>query len=203
MQFHDHAAALLSRLPSYLLVGFVAGGALRSHFDGTEVKDIDVFFHSEDDWQFAVAQAAGDPSMQYVSDVGRTVYYMRDGVQINLVGFAFGSPAATIERFDFRCCRMAVWIDEFTKAPTWVMDDLAAVDAVKRRLVVLQNNGAERTERRIQHYIDDYGYRLDLSWTDHLVPEDQVEDQDPPRPVAVTEVQRYLRRVPRCNSGGY
>jgi hypothetical protein len=204
MQFTTHAAGLLSRLPSYLLVGFVAGGALRSHFDGTELKDIDIFFRSEEDYYRAVDAASCDTSLRWLGAAGRTHYYeASDGVQINLVGFAFGSPQETIERFDFRCCRMAAWL----KAPgvyAYAMDDHAAVDATLKRLVVLQNNGEERTVQRIQHYVHDYGYRLDLSVVGHLIPEeDQVEHQDPQRPVAVTEVQRYLRRVPRTSGGGY
>jgi hypothetical protein len=70
--------------------------------------------------------------------------------------------------------------------------------------VVLVCNGEERTERRIKHYIEDYGYTLDLSVTDHLdiAQEPTDEDLTPPRPVAVDQVKRYLRRLP-VSCGGY
>lgn len=223
MQFENYVRGLFADLPLYLRTGFIAGGALRAHFDGTPVKDIDVFFRTEAMFKDAVADALADLTMDFVETRGRTyVFHHMSGREVNLIGFGFCSMEETIDRFDFRCCRMAACLLDDDHV-LYAMDDDAAVDATKRRLVVLQNNGDARTERRIRHYIDDYGYSIDLSVTDHLdseeseFPDDQAADQadahfdghapyvppEPPRVPLDEPIRRYIRRVPKRRGCGY
>jgi hypothetical protein len=181
----------------------LAGGALRACFDNTGIKDYDLFFRDEQDYLNANDILSSDPDFHFKGANGRTETFVHlpSGREFNLVGIAFLTAAETIERFDFRCCRMAAWMvgDDVYM----VADPNASTDATEKRLVVLVCNGEERTERRIQHYVEDYGYTLDLSVTDHLnTAQETEEDLTPPRPVAAEQVRRYIRRLP-TSCGGY
>lgn len=214
--FNVYAKALFSAFlpPGIRQTGIVAGGALRAYFDKTETKDIDVFFRCEED--FLAAAAEMDRWDRYVRlpDAGRTTLYLdkQGDVMVNLIGFAYGDAWETIARFDFRCCRMAAWMVD---GDVLMACDLAAVaDATAKRLVVLINNGLARTERRVTHYVEDYGYHLDLTVDDHLLSEEDaaVQEEEPAGhaptiafavPTYVAQARPYLRRLPLHSAGGY
>lgn len=206
-----YAKALLRLLPEEARsIAILAGGALRGYFDKTPLADIDLVFRSEEDFQRACEIFRSSTAYQFVKCKGRTeVFTDVDGTEVNLIGFAFGGAQETIERFDFRCCRMAAWLNE-NGGIEFVCDPHAVSDAVTKTLVVLLNNGTERTLRRIDHYVLDYGYRLDLEVVDHLTEETDEDVIDDLRPDAnannhgvMSPKQLYIARLPRCGSGGY
>ncbi|MCO5735943.1 hypothetical protein [Stenotrophomonas maltophilia] len=212
-----YAKQLLAGLPEDVRrTAILAGGALRAYYDKTPLADVDLCFRSSADFDKAfVSMCCRDYDFREWK--GRSAVFKRvsDGLEFNLIGFMHGDPAETIERFDFRCCRMAAWYDADGGLRT-LFGHGAVGDAVTKTLVILVNNGTPRTVKRINHYVQDYGYTLDTSLEDHLEPE---------RPEALAEVQddlaenagpylsardfvstvsayRYISRLPRV-AGGY
>lgn len=203
-----YAKALLMLLPTAVRGDVIlAGGALRCFFDKTEQADVDLFFRSDEDFLRCLEVMHAHPGFRYDGCKGRSEVFIRvvDGIEFNLIGFAFGSPQETIERFDFRCCRMAAWMNG-NGGLEFVSDPHAVSDAVIKALIVMVNNGTERTLRRIDHYVLDYGYKLDLDVVDHLTEEadaDVLDDLGQVSVVSATPKQRYIARLPRCGNGGY
>ena len=198
-----YTRGLLALLPTAVQQSaIVAGGALRCFYDGTESNDVDLFFRSYEEFTAAVDAMSRHPLFRRAGDKGRTAVFVRDGVEYNLIGFAFGDPWATIARFDFRCCRMAAWLSD--SEVLLAAEPEAAADAQMKRLVVLLNNGDARTERRIRHYVEDYGYRLDITVDAHCVGEHAPLLYQGPDPLDYLDYARaYIRRLPRCGDGGY
>jgi hypothetical protein len=210
------AVDMLKSLPWWIRDNAIlAGGALRAAFDGTEVKDYDLFFRSEEHFQFAVRILQQHMLYAEGADAGRTKLFVcvENGYQINLVGFAFGTPEETMARFDFRCCRMALYVDNLM--PTFSAEPGAVEDAQTKTLNVLICNGEDRTVRRIEHYENDYGYTVVVP----EVPSDDFDIDDPladiddpryvpaaqppvPKPDREVRVRRYIRTLPQ-HSGGY
>lgn len=203
MQITTYAAQVLRSLPHIVAAtSILGGGALRAFYDGTAVKDFDLFFASDEHYQGALIAMLANHAFDYEGSAGRTEIFRcrMTGRVFNLVGFCYGDATAQMERFDFRCCRMVAYLADGDVV--FRADPDAVADAQAKRLVVLCNNGAERTERRVQHYIHDYGYALDTSVDGHLEPE-------APLPLPTTSemdpkdfMRRYLARVP-AGTGGY
>ena len=198
-----HAKALFRLLPadvrSFAIIG---GGALRCFFDKTPMADIDLLFRNEEAFQAAIKAFSETPGHYFIKHKGRSEVWGQTGsnVEFNLIGFCFGTAQETIERFDFRCCRMAAFYNE-NCGMEFVSDPHAVSDAVTKSLIVLVNNGTERTLMRIAHYVDDYGYVLDLDVDEHLVAEPEPDEESAELPP--TRVSTYISRLPRCGSGGY
>ncbi|WP_251274144.1 hypothetical protein, partial [Enterobacter hormaechei] len=79
---------------------------------------------------------------------------------VSLIGFEFGTPHEHCARFDLRCCAHVAIYEPSTDEVVVVSLEGAVADASKKLLFVLNNNGTERTIRRITHYVEDYGYTL-------------------------------------------
>jgi len=163
MTLYHHAQSLYARFPSSLRpVIFLGGGCLRAYYDNTLIKDIDCFFNNEEDYAAVkeelersrnhVLRKAGERYCEYT--------YLPDGTVINLVGFTFGSPREHLERFDFRCCQLIAWWGTHGNGVCAVYHPDAPDDARDKLLYIVNNNGTERTLRRIAHYVEDYGYTL-------------------------------------------
>lgn len=158
--FRAYAAAILAALPEAARgVSILAGGALRAYYDGTPVKDCDLFFRSHEDACIAESALRDGAGWRFVSSQGRAVTYRSPcGKDFNLVPFAFGDPVDHVGRFDFRCCQFAAWMEQGKVRV--LRANQARVDCRKKRLKVVNNNGTERTAKRIEHYENDYGYTL-------------------------------------------
>lgn len=161
MTLMQHALSLFAVLPESIRPEVIlGGGCLRAHFDGTEIKDIDCFFRTHEDY-LSVADILDDEEGWERADSpnGVTNFTSPSGHLVSLIGFEFGDALAHAERFDFRCCaHVAAYVSQTLTAVLSLPG--AEDDAHNRLLYVLNNNGTERTLRRIQHYVEDYGYSL-------------------------------------------
>ncbi|WNH52450.1 hypothetical protein [Stenotrophomonas oahuensis] len=212
-----YAKHLLAELPEAVRrTAILAGGALRAYYDKTKLADVDLCFQNREDFDAAfVAMCSRDYT--FMEWKGRSAVFKRnvDGMEFNLIGFMHGTPEDTIARFDFRCCRMAAWYDADGGLRT-LFGHGAVGDAVTKTLVILVNNGTPRTVKRINHYVQDYGYTLDVSLEDHLEPDrpealDEIQDDlydtdgpylSPRAFVSTVTAYRYIARLPRV-AGGY
>lgn len=193
------AEEILAELPEHIRsLPILAGGSLRSVFDGTEPKDFDLFFRNHEDFKLTKA-ALEDAGWELVETIGGSFVYLSPSNHLfNLVGFLFGTPAETISRFDFRCCALAVSTDADTGTLCFISDEGAIEDAESKRLTLRWNNGDERTMRRLEHYFDDYGYTAPL-------PEPEGSDPGDTRCSIGTReaVLRELIRTAPTGQGGY
>lgn len=166
--FTAYAFAVFCLLPDAVAsTAILGGGALRAFFDGTTVKDYDLFFRSKADFDAALIEMLASEAFEedFAATVsklsGAPVFtHLATGRQFNLVGFYFGTPEEQVARFDFRCCAIAAWKDE-DRVMRYLAAEGAIDDATSRRLVIVNNNGTERTIRRAAHYAEDYGYAID------------------------------------------
>ncbi|WP_408953197.1 hypothetical protein [Lysobacter sp. Hz 25] len=194
MTFRAYAAAILAVLPKGAReVSILAGGALRAYYDGTPVKDYDLFFRNHGHYLRAVNEmsAAGFTHLRKVG--GSEGWLSPCGKEFNLVSLVYGEPLDHVGRFDFRCCQLAAYfvvnaggIRGATELRT-VMANQARVDCRKKRLKLQNNNGTERTAKRIEHYENDYGYSLvGIKLTPNARPR---------------RIRRYVARVPVSGTG--
>lgn len=93
--------------------GFIAGGCFKNILSGERVKDIDVFFESNDDFQDAVDLFNSD---SYVKDGWKFKYrnekacaFQKDGEKawIEFIESEFGTPEEILRSFDFTVAKMA------------------------------------------------------------------------------------------------
>lgn len=157
----SHLRRLIRLMPRRAIL---AGGALRAAFDGTAPGDIDFFFRSRWDYRFAcmhywLLSLFGLYTCLPAPHGTRRFRNKVTGELINLVGFVFGTPNAHMERFDFRCCKMAITCSRRGGVAFYALPG-AINDALNKQLVVVNNNGTQRTVKRIQRYVRDYGYTL-------------------------------------------
>jgi len=194
-----HAVKLFRMLPEDMReYTFIAGGSLRAYYDKTTIKDIDCFFRSREDYEAACIEISTSPQFTLTRGSDRFLEYRREnGVLINLVGFVFGEPCAHIERFDFRCCQMVAYYGEDDGRARVETTEDALDDARARLLYIQNNNGTERTLKRIERYLSNYGYTLHPDQAveqDDIFP-DSFDDLHLPRPVAIAEIRRELGQM--------
>jgi hypothetical protein len=166
--FQRYAGEVLLSLPlGTESLAILGGGALRAFFDKTEVKDYDLFFRSEQDYAFANASFHLSERFEELESPAGTAQYRekRTGRLFNLIGFHFNTPEEHAKEFDFRCCQLVAWFDsnmEFNRH----FEIGAVSDATDKLIVVVNNNGEERTLKRIDKYITQYGYTVQVDTAD-------------------------------------
>jgi len=171
MNLYQHAQSLYNLFPehwrSHIILG---GGCLRACFDKTPIRDIDCFFRSEGAYRLIRKSALSTSGFVFAKGNARYCEFWRSGGYIiNLVGFVFGDEDDHLYRFDFRCCQFVAWYDDEGCLKTDYIVP-ADKDAREKLLYIQNNNGTERTLRRIRHYVEDYGYSLH--------PDQTVEQED-------------------------
>lgn len=86
---------------------FIAGGALTSVFTRREIKDVDIYFRSEESFRSAVESAYAD-ELWCVAATDRAVTFVDGSCVVQLMCFDwFDSPVAIFDAFDFTACMAA------------------------------------------------------------------------------------------------
>lgn len=167
----SYALKIFAGLPAgteYLT--FIAGGALRSFYDDTPVKDIDLFFRSEDDFQLALQSFRRAPEFTEddVPNGPRTPTFRREGwPPFNLIGFRFNnSLSALVASFDFTCC--AIGAEKTASFDAYVcLHSKQRNDACSRVLRFCVPQNYERTIKRVERYVS-YGYQYSGGFAERL-----------------------------------
>lgn len=144
----------------------LGGGALRAFYDGTAVKDYDLFFASCEEFARACAYLRRSahfeettaenetqfPSFSFDSEDGRTFVF-------NLIGFRHLPNLSELAMsFDFTCvAHAAAWPEHI--GLTVVSVGTAIGDARDRVLRFQRRQTFGRASRRAKRYFDAYGYR--------------------------------------------
>lgn len=105
--------------------GFICGGCFKNIFNHEKVKDLDVFFESESDWEDAV-QYFNSMTEGYEGDDKRPVTYyfyyenknvkaykhIEKGIVIELCRKIFGTAEQILNQFDFTIVKFAYYKEE-------------------------------------------------------------------------------------------
>ena len=119
---------MLNWLDEYLTghKGFICGGCFKNIFNGEKVKDLDIFFKNENDWQSAVfyfdkkSVGFNDGNGALTEDEAEYRFYyenskvkaykqLRTGITVELCKSIFGSPKEIISSFDFTITKFAYY----------------------------------------------------------------------------------------------
>lgn len=122
---------MLRWLDEYLMghKGFICGGCFKNIFSKESVKDIDIFFHNEDDWQDAVAYFDSKTAgygydnlkvteekatylFKYENEKVKAYKNIQTGITIELCRSIFGTPEEILKEFDFTITKFAYYREE-------------------------------------------------------------------------------------------
>ncbi|MBS7457679.1 hypothetical protein [Coralloluteibacterium stylophorae] len=160
-------ASLLTFVWNYLpwsvrMSAFLGGGAFRSLYDQTTIKDFDLFFPTHGDFLAARDAFDSDEEFSRVENEGDALYpcYVHKDLPntpFNLIGFRHHADMLELaESFDFRCCGFAGYV--FAGEAKFCAVPGAEDDARDRKLRVMNPQAAPRFLRRARRYVETYGY---------------------------------------------
>lgn len=160
----EWVTALYERMPAEVQRrAIIGGGALRAYFDGTQTKDIDLFFSDALDYTLAVSEfeLAGATFEAGCPNGTEIVHY--NGAIFNLVGFHYFQDAGEAAgSFDFRCVSMAAEYVPLDGAGFGGVQFYAAhgaiADAESKTLNFQTPQRTERVIKRLRRYVDELGY---------------------------------------------
>lgn len=161
LKVHEYVDDILCILPpSVRSIAIVGGGALRSFFDNTDVKDFDLFFRTHEDWLMAVEAMTNDPlCVGDMENPAFPTFTYRSRPPFNLIGFRHKEPEDLMNSFDFLCCCMVAFKKdggdiEFLSAPH------ALSDATHKQLSLNKPQPIRRLLKRTSRYVAKYGYQI-------------------------------------------
>jgi hypothetical protein len=91
--------------------GFIAGGCFKNIFENKPVKDVDIFFRSDEDFQKAVIHYRDHEDFEQVYENDNVIAFRKKGRKeyIELIRTVFGSPQEIIQEFDFTITKFAYY----------------------------------------------------------------------------------------------
>lgn len=167
---------LLAVLPAQVIASAIlGGGAIRSMFDGTPLRDIDLFFRNREDYLIA-EEAMRAIFAPITGGCPNYPTYSIGGFEVNLAGFRFRSTVQqTSDAFDFTCCAFAVSLADTNEYCEYVS---ARDDAESKRLRFLNLQRPPRVLKRMAKYIDRYSYTHAEDFIEQMPECWQVEPSD-------------------------
>lgn len=94
--------------------GYIAGGCFKNIFNNEKIKDIDIFFRTENDFEKALNLFNEKENYVNVYENENAVGFWdnKTNISIDLVRSEFGEPDSMIERFDFTITKFAFYTEE-------------------------------------------------------------------------------------------
>jgi hypothetical protein len=86
------------------VIGFIAGGCFKSYFMGNKIKDIDIFFHNRDYYDYAVSANEEEA----INQNENCITIVKDETKIDLICSIFGTPEELLSNFDFTVSKFAM-----------------------------------------------------------------------------------------------
>lgn len=89
--------------------GFIAGGCFKNIFKGEKIKDLDVFFHSEEDFNKANDFFKDNEDYIFSYENNNTISYKnkKTNLRLELIRNRHGTPVEIMSLFDFSITRFA------------------------------------------------------------------------------------------------
>lgn len=152
--------------------GYIAGGCFKNIFNNEKIKDVDIFFHGEEDFTEALNYYKENSEYVFSYENKNTVAYknIKTNVRIELVKSSFGSPDEMLRKFDFSItkfgyCKRTVPVQVDNQIVSVVeyyvlfhenfFDDLVNKKLVLEREILFPVSTFERSYRYVR-----YGYGL-------------------------------------------
>ncbi len=90
--------------------GFIAGGCFKNIFNGTSIKDVDIFFQSMQDFYDTVSEYEQDELFIKLYENDNCIGFREKstGVIVELIRKTFLEPVDTLEEFDFTITKFAL-----------------------------------------------------------------------------------------------
>lgn len=126
--------------------GYIAGGCFKDIFLSRKVKDIDLFFMTEDDYKDAIRfYQLLHWEIVYENANAISFKHPEKDVRIELIKRSFGSPEYIMSQFDFSVCKFA-----YMKTPSsgFVLDDKRTVED-NFEVMYCNNYFEDLTQKRI------------------------------------------------------
>lgn len=171
--------------------GFICGGCFKNIFNKEKVKDLDIFFHSENDWDEAVdyfnsmtpgyeGDKKRDEQYQFYYENKNVKAYkhIKTGIVLELCRKIFGTAEDILNQFDFTIVKFAYYKEE-------VEDETGAVveyDPFKIEPFEIEPVKGERPKTHIEYRI-----MYDDKFFEHLHMKRLVVDNEIPFPMSTFE----------------
>lgn len=94
--------------------GFIAGGVFKNIFNGQKIRDVDIFFNTEEDFNSALKlfENSDEYIKHYNNDNCHAFKNKNTNVVVELIKKFFMSPQETISNFDFTIVKFAYYKQE-------------------------------------------------------------------------------------------
>lgn len=95
--------------------GFIAGGCFKNIFSDQKIKDVDIFFESEGDWNEALnyyKSQTEDFSFVYENENATGFKHIKSKQKLEIIKSRFGKPDELIRDFDFTIAKFAYYKDK-------------------------------------------------------------------------------------------
>ena len=89
--------------------GFISGGCFKNVFKHQKIRDIDIFFRNQDDFDKAVKFYSSNYKKMFENDNCIAFSDHKNGMQIELVRSIFGTPEEITDNFDFTIVKAAYY----------------------------------------------------------------------------------------------
>lgn len=110
----------LTFLEKYMTLtgGFIAGGCFKNLLSNQTIKDIDVYFETESQFNQAVHKCdekvnSGELRISYENERVKAYVDIRTDIRIELIRTLFGSPKEIISKFDFTITKFTLFKENY------------------------------------------------------------------------------------------
>lgn len=142
--------------------GFIAGGCFKNLFLGEDVRDVDIFFRSETDWNNAIKTFERDSDYSFHYETERAIGYKHNpsGIVVECINVFFGEPEQILNTFDFTVAKAALVRADEGRDFNFIYHGDFFKHLLLRRLVVgpLMYNPINTFERSLKY--TKYGFGL-------------------------------------------
>lgn len=104
---------MIHRLDAYMVghKGFIAGGAFKNIINGEDIKDVDIYFESVEDFNEAVKYYEDNSTYRpsYENEKVIAFFNKRSKIRVELIRVFFGTPEDIVNQFDFTITKFAYY----------------------------------------------------------------------------------------------
>lgn len=129
--------------------GFIAGGCFKNIFNKERVKDVDVFFENEADFQQALNYYKNNEGWFQYYENPKVVSYKRHKkpeIAIELIRSTFGTPEQILSQFDFSITKFAYFKTEEEKIILSDSDPFSETEMITTYKVIFDENFFEHLQ---------------------------------------------------------
>jgi hypothetical protein len=152
--------------------GFIAGGCFKNMFKGEPIRDLDIFFLNEKDYNKALKPYKKNKKYKFVYENDNCIsfYSIEDKLRIELIKSKFGTPQEILDAFDFTIVKIALFYDAESNPQIIHNSDFFEHLFTNRLVIDNEIPNGVATFNRVLKYAS-YGYNLCLESKTKLIQE--------------------------------